>query len=67
QASVSLAERTDSRRSVRLTQHPGSAGVPPASVRPEAAPMACGPNCGRDARAPSVGFASPKFASPKNV
>jgi len=33
---------------------PGSAGVSPAPERPEAAPMACSHDCGRDARAPRV-------------
>ena len=37
-----------------LKGHPGSVGVSPALKRLEAEPVACGHNCGRDARAPRV-------------
>ncbi|MCI0724342.1 MAG: hypothetical protein L0338_36065, partial [Acidobacteria bacterium] len=47
--------------------HPGSAGVPPASERPEAAPMACGHICGRDARAPRVAASNARFVSSQCV
>jgi len=52
QRQASLAEHTDSTRSVCLTGHPGSAGVSPAPKRPKGAAVACGHDCGRDVRAP---------------